>query len=295
MLPGIIIKGIGGFYYVKTESGVYECKARGIFRKDSFAPLPGDRVSISISDNDRKVGNIEEVFPRESQLIRPTVANVNQIAVVIAIKSPQPDFLLLDKLLITVEQKKLSAVVCVNKIDLDKAMEYKNVVVSYEKAGYKVIALSSATETGFDELESVLKGKTTVFAGQSGVGKSTILNKVLKSYVMETGEVSEKIERGRHTTRHAELIELKSGGFVLDTPGFSSFELTELEAGELQKFYPEFMEYYGGCKFTGCMHISEPGCEVKAALEKGILDCGRYARYVEFCNILKEKQHRKYS
>ncbi len=295
MLPGIIIKGIGGFYYVKTESGIYECKARGIFRKDSFAPLPGDKVSISISNNDRKVGNIEEIFPRESQLIRPTVANVNQIAVVIATKSPQPDFLLLDKLLITVEQKKLTAVVCINKIDLDQDMEYKNLVMSYEKAGYKVITLSSAIEKGFDELESVLKGKTTVFAGQSGVGKSTILNKVLKSYVMETGEVSERIERGRHTTRHAELIELKSGGFVLDTPGFSSFELAELEAGELQNFYPEFQEYYGSCKFTGCMHISEPGCEVKAALEKGILDRGRHSRYVDFCNMLKEKQHRKYS
>lgn len=295
MQPGIIVKGIGGFYYVKTESGIYECKARGIFRKDSYAPLPGDKVSISVSGNDEKVGNIEEIFPRESQLIRPTVANVNQIAIVIATKSPQPDFLLLDKLLITVEQKKISAVVCINKMDLAQDMEYKNVAKSYEKAGYKVVALSSAIEKGFDELESVLKGKTTAFAGQSGVGKSTILNKVLNSYVMETGKVSERIERGRHTTRHAELIELKSGGFVVDTPGFSSFELDGLEAGELQNFYPEFQEFFGRCKFTGCMHISEPGCEVKAALEKGILDGGRHARYVGFYNMLKEKHRRKYS
>ncbi|WP_010252397.1 ribosome small subunit-dependent GTPase A [Acetivibrio cellulolyticus] len=295
MLPGIIIKGIGGFYYVKTEFGLFECKARGIFRKDSFTPLPGDKVSISVSNQDEKVGNIEEIFPRDSQLIRPAVANVNQIAIVIAIKSPQPDFTLLDKLLITVEQKDISAVICINKIDLDKDMEYKNVAESYQKAGYRVLALSSAIETGFDELESALKDKTTAFAGQSGVGKSTILNRVLDSYVMETGKVSDRIERGRHTTRHAELIELKSGGFVVDTPGFSSFELSGLEAGELQNFYPEFRQYFGRCKFTGCMHISEPECEVKAALERGILDYGRHARYVEFCNMLKEKQRKKYS
>ncbi|OPZ92731.1 MAG: putative ribosome biogenesis GTPase RsgA [Firmicutes bacterium ADurb.Bin419] len=295
MLPGIIIKGIGGFYYVKTESGIYECKARGIFRKDSNTPLPGDKVSISVSNKDGRIGNIEEIFPRESQLIRPSVANVNQIAIVIAAKSPQPDFSLLDKLLITVEQKKINAVICINKIDLDKDMEYKNVAVSYEKAGYRVIALSLVIEKGFDELEGVLKGKTTVFAGQSGVGKSTILNKVLNSYVMKTGEVSEKIERGRHTTRHAELIELVSGGFVVDTPGFSSFELDGLEAVELQNFYPEYQEYFGRCKFTGCLHISEPECEVKAAVEREIIDSGRHARYVDFCNMLKEKQRKKYS
>jgi len=294
-LPGIIIKGIGGFYYVKTESGIYECKARGIFRKDSNTPLPGDKVSISVSNKDGRIGNIEEIFPRESQLIRPSVANVNQIAIVIAAKSPQPDFSLLDKLLITVEQKKINAVICINKIDLDKDMEYKNVAVSYEKAGYRVIALSLVIEKGFDELEGVLKGKTTVFAGQSGVGKSTILNKVLNSYVMKTGEVSEKIERGRHTTRHAELIELVSGGFVVDTPGFSSFELDGLEAVELQNFYPEYQEYFGRCKFTGCLHISEPECEVKAAVEREIIDSGRHARYVDFCNMLKEKQRKKYS
>jgi len=295
LLPGIIIKGIGGFYYVKTESGIYECKARGIFRKDSNTPLPGDKVSISVSNKDGRIGNIEEIFPRESQLIRPSVANVNQIAIVIAAKSPQPDFSLLDKLLITVEQKKINAVICINKIDLDKDMEYKNVAVSYEKAGYRVIALSLVIEKGFDELEGVLKGKTTVFAGQSGVGKSTILNKVLNSYVMKTGEVSEKIERGRHTTRHAELIELVSGGFVVDTPGFSSFELDGLEAVELQNFYPEYQEYFGRCKFTGCLHISEPECEVKAAVEREIIDSGRHARYVDFCNMLKEKQRKKYS
>lgn len=295
MIPGQIIKGIGGFYYVKTDTGIYECKARGVFRKDSLTPLPGDKVSILIIDEENKTGSIEEIFPRESQLIRPAVANVNQIAIVIAVKSPQPDFTLLDKLLISTEQKGISAIICINKIDLDEKAEYTNIIRAYEKAMYKVIALSAVTGTGFDELELTLRGKTTVFAGQSGVGKSSILNKILNSYVMKTGSISDRIERGRHTTRHAELIELKSGGFVVDTPGFSSFEISGIEADELQNFYPEFREYIGRCKFTGCVHISEPYCEVKSALEKKVLDSGRYRRYVEFYNILREKQRKKYN
>ncbi|NLL04242.1 MAG: ribosome small subunit-dependent GTPase A [Clostridiaceae bacterium] len=294
MIPGLIIKGIGGFYYVKTDLGIFECKARGIFRKDSFTPLPGDKVSISVSNEENKIGNIEEISPRTTQLTRPAVANVTQIAIVIAIRSPQPDFMLLDKLLITVERKDISAIICLNKIDLDKEAEYIKIIEAYKKAKYKVIALSSMNGAGFGELEFALKGNTTVFAGQSGVGKSTILNKVLDSYVMETGKVSDKIERGRHTTRHAELIELKSGGFVVDTPGFSSFDISGFEANELQNYYPEFHEYFGKCKFTGCMHISEPSCEVKAALEKGRIDRRRYERYVEFCNVLKENQRKKY-
>lgn len=294
MIPGLIVKGIGGFYYVKTEAGIYECKARGLFRKDSFTPLPGDKVSISVTDEENKIGFIEQISPRDSQLIRPAVANVNQVAIVIAIKSPQPDFSLLDKLLITFEQKGISAIVCINKIDLDLEEEYRNVVKSYEKAMYRVIPLSSKNGTGFDELELALRDRTTVFAGQSGVGKSTILNRVLDSYVMETGSISERIERGKHTTRHAELIELKSGGFVVDTPGFSSFEITGIEPNELQNFYPEFREYFGKCKFTGCAHVSEPNCEVKAALEEDVLDSGRYKRYVEFYKFLKEKERKKY-
>ena len=294
MIPGLIVKGIGGFYYVKTEAGIYECKARGLFRKDSFTPLPGDKVSISVTDEENKIGFIEQISPRDSQLIRPAVANVNQVAIVIAIKSPQPDFSLLDKLLITFEQKGISAIVCINKIDLDLEEEYRNVVKSYEKAMYSVIPLSSKNGTVFDELELALRDITTVFAGQSGVGKSTILNRVLDSYVMETGSISERIERGKHTTRHAELIELKSGGFVVDTPGFSSFEITGIEPNELQNFYPEFREYFGKCKFTGCAHVSEPNCEVKAALEEDVLDSGRYKRYVEFYKFLKEKERKKY-
>lgn len=294
MPSGVIVKGIGGFYYVKSESEVYECKARGAFRKDSKSPLPGDKVSLSVVDEEKKKGYIEEIYPRKIQLIRPAVANINQIALVISVKSPLPDFGLLDKLLITVMQKDISVVICINKIDL--AEEYKNSIIDcYKSTGFEIVPLSSVLDVGFEQLGKMLEGKTTVFAGQSGVGKSTILNRILDSYVMKTGNVSDKIERGKHTTRHAELLELKSGGFVVDTPGFSSFELSDIEPEHLQNYYPEFGEHIGKCKFVGCSHISEPGCEVKRALENGLIHKDRYERYITFYNILKDKKRRKYS
>lgn len=199
MPSGVIIKGIGGFYYVKAEDGVYECKAKGTFRKDSKIPLPGDNVSISVVDREKRLGFIEEIYSRTLQLIRPAVANINQIAIVVSVKSPLPDYYLLDKLLITVMQKEISGVICINKIDLDEK-NINNIVESYKCTGIKTILLSAVLNVGYDELEKVLAGKTTVFAGQSGVGKSTILNRIMDSYVMKTGEVSDKIERGKHTT-----------------------------------------------------------------------------------------------
>jgi len=292
---GLIMKGIGGFYYVKTDDGIYECKARGLFRKHSVTPLPGDRVSISVVDSSTKTGYVEEILPRDTQLIRPAVANVNQLVLVVSVKSPPPDLILLDKLLVTASNKEIDCIICINKIDLDNDNEYIRIKDSYNKAGYNAIPLSSVQDIGFDSLEEALAGKITVFAGQSGVGKSTILNKILNSYVMETGKVSEKIERGKHTTRHAELHELKSGGLLADTPGFSSFDLSGIEPGELQYYYPEFTDFFGKCKFNGCNHIGEPGCEVKKAADKGDIDLFRYRRYIEFYNSLKEQQKKKYS
>lgn len=290
MPSGIITKGIGGFYYVSTPEGVYECKARGLFRKNELTPLPGDRVNISVIDDAKKLGTIDEVLPRQSQLLRPAVANVDQIVAVIAIKSPSPDFFLLDKLLITAEQKNLNTIICINKIDLDTDGEHKKIVNAYEKTGYKVILSSSRIDAGFDRLKEALKGRISVFAGQSGVGKSTILNRIMNRRVMETGELSEKIERGRHTTRHAELVELESRGYVVDTPGFSSFELSDIKHEELQFYYPEFAEHINGCRFTHCSHISEPDCSVKEALGRRLIDEGRYARYIQFYNILKQNK-----
>jgi ribosome biogenesis GTPase / thiamine phosphate phosphatase len=284
---GIILKGIGGFYYVKTQNTVYECKAKGIFRREDQIPLPGDEVNISIIDEVRAKGNIDKILPRRSHLIRPHVANINQIFIVISAKSPVPDLMLLDKLLITAEIKNIDVVICINKIDLDENQEYKSIESTYSKAGYKILKISSKLEYGFDHLKDLLKNKITVFSGQSGVGKSTILNRIMKSMVMKTGDVSQKIERGKHTTRHAELIELEEGGFVLDTPGFSSFELSDIPFGQLEIYYPEFENLLNKCKFTGCGHVSEPDCVIKEALKSGVVDDGRYNRFITIYNFLK--------
>ncbi|MCX7842941.1 MAG: ribosome small subunit-dependent GTPase A [Clostridia bacterium] len=289
MPEGIILKGIGGFYYVDTGRCIYECKARGVFRKDDMIPLPGDRVNISIVDETKGIGNIDEILARKSFLIRPNVANVDQAAIVLAVRAPSPDFMLVDKLLIAAGMVGIKCIICINKIDLGIEDEFKEMADIYRKAGYPVILLSSKLNAGYDSLKKYLDMNITVFAGQSGVGKSTILNSLLESSVMETGEVSQKLERGRHTTRHAELVTLKSGGYLVDTPGFSSFELSELSHSELQNFYPEFEGYIGKCRFTGCSHISEPGCRVKEALEKGLIDTGRYGRYAQLYDILKQQ------
>ncbi|MDQ2087158.1 ribosome small subunit-dependent GTPase A [Herbivorax sp. ANBcel31] len=295
MPKGVIIKGIMGFYYVRTEDGVYECKPRGLFRKNSITPLPGDSVSISVINEKTKVGNIEEIFERTNELVRPSVANINQIAMVFSVKSPLPDFMLLDKLLVTASEKGIEAVIVINKIDLDEMEKYKKIVSCYEDIGYKTIPLNSLNGIGFEKLEKVLKDKITVFAGQSGVGKSTILNKIMNSYIMEIGDLSSKNDRGKHTTRHAELIELKTGGFIVDTPGFSSFQISNIDVENLKKCYPEFVFYSNECKFSGCSHIKEPKCAVKNALESGEIDSGRYNRYVELYKVLMDKHKRRYS
>ncbi len=287
MPSGIIIKGIGGFYYVKTSDGIYECKARGVFRKEDISPLTGDRVHISITDEEKMTGSLDSIEPRYSQLVRPAVANVNQIAIVIAAKSPSPDFMLLDKLLITAEMKGLTPVICINKIDLDEDGKCSEIESVYQKAGYSVVKLSKVLGIGYDAFRELLTDKITVLAGQSGVGKSTILNHIMNSMVMQTGNISEKIERGKHTTRHAELLQLEDGGFIVDSPGFSSFELADLEHTELEAHYPEFRDHLGKCRFTGCSHLNEPDCEVKKAFQQGQIDSGRYSRYSELFNTIK--------
>lgn len=294
MPSGIIIKGIGGFYYVEAQNQIFECKARGIFRKDDIIPLPGDRVEFSVINEEKSLGNIEEILPRSSELIRPAVANINQVVMVIAAKSPSPDLMLLDKMLITAGLKGLECIICINKIDLDPEMEYKKIVGVYKKAGYEVILISSVINAGFDQLKECLRDKSSVFSGQSGVGKSTLLNHVMNSMVMKTGVISEKIERGKHTTRHAELLKLEDGGFIVDTPGFSSFELIGLQLDELPLYYPEMDEHINKCRFTGCSHINEPDCAVKKALDDGLMDRSRYERYIELYKVLKEEKDNEY-
>ncbi len=294
MPSGIILKGIGGFYYVSSEDDIYECKARGIFRKDDVTPLTGDRVTFSVTDPLLKKGNIDGIMERTTVLTRPAAANIDLLVAVIAAKSPEPDLLLLDKILVTAAKKEIEAVICINKIDLDSGDNRAELRSSYNKAGYTLIETCLGENTGFRRLKEDLKGHISVFAGQSGVGKSTLLNRIADTVIMQTGTISEKIERGRHTTRHSELIRLADGGYVVDTPGFSSFELAEIVHTELAHLFPEFLDHIYNCRFTGCSHVNEPDCAVKEAVEQGSIGRGRYQRYTELYAILKQEYDMKY-
>ena len=291
---GIIIRGIAGFYYVSVKDDcIYECRARGIFRKKGLTPLTGDRVAFTVTDPEKKKGNIDEIIDRSTVLVRPAVANVDQVIAVIAVESPEPDLLLLDKILVTAEEKGIKAVVCINKTDLDKDGNRAKLRLPYAKAGYDVIETSIEETEGFNKLKGALRDHISVFAGQSGVGKSTLLNRIMDTVVMETGSVSQ-IGRGRHTTRHAELIELPEGGYLVDTPGFSSYELSGICYDQLQYLYPEFEEHIPKCSFTDCSHVNEMGCAVRKAVDEGSIEEGRYIRYAELYKVLKQEDAAKY-
>lgn len=281
MQKGIIIKGIGGFYYIKTDNGeIVECKARGVFRKKKITPMVGDRVEVSN-------GQILEILERTNFMIRPPVANIDVLLIVVAAKSPDPNLFLIDKLLVYAKSRGIDAVICINKTDLDKNEE---LVKTYENAGYKVISVSAQTKENINELKKMLSGKTTAFSGLSGVGKSSLLNLISNS-AMETGDLSEKIMRGKHTTRHVELFEIEGGGYVFDTPGFSSLELTEItdiDASELCEYFPEFSK--DECRFKTCIHVNEPDCQVKKMVDEGVISISRYENYKEMYNILKSRK-----
>lgn len=280
-MTGKIIKGIGGFYYVKTADGkIYECRARGVFRKDKIKPYIGDNVEIE-AENGK--GSIVKIFPRHSVLIRPPVANIDILAVVAAAAAPEPSPLLLDKLLINAEINGITPIICINKTDVESGSKLNEI---YKTTGYPIIHMCAAEGGGISALIPYIQGKTTAFAGLSGVGKSTILN-LLTDTKQETGAVSEKIQRGRHTTRHVELLELPGGGYVLDTPGFSSFEVAGIRAAELCEYFPEMRDCTSMCRFKGCSHVNEPGCAVKEKLENGGISQSRYESYVEIYNRLK--------
>lgn len=281
MLEGIIIKGIGGFYYVKVGDTTYECRARGLFRKEKIKPQVGDRVFIRANEED-KTGYVEEICPRDTELIRPAVSNVNQAIIVFAIRKPDPNLWLLDKFLLLASSQNLDVVICLNKIDNASEEELKEIYDIYERIGYKIIATSAVENLGIDKLRLVLKDKITVFAGPSGVGKSSLLNKIEPNLKLEIGSISEKTNRGKHTTRHTELIELETGGFVLDTPGFSSLELDFMTEEELEEHFPEIHELGRECKFNGCKHLKEPKCRVKEAVNSGEISQSRYDNYIMF-------------
>ena len=290
-MQGKIIKGIAGFYYVHVvESGLYECKAKGIFRKEKMKPLVGDIVEIDIPDETEKKGNITEIIERKNELIRPAVANIDQALVVFAVTKPKPHFNLLDRFLIMMESKDIPVVLCFNKKDIATEPEIQELKDIYEKCGYQIVFTSALEEENTEELKDLLHGKTTAIAGPSGVGKSSLINIFQPNANMETGSISEKIERGKHTTRHSELIWIEDNTYIMDTPGFSSLYTNEFEKEELKYYFTEFSEYEGQCRFLGCDHIHEPGCAVKQALDEGKIHPVRYANYLEMYNELKEKR-----
>ncbi len=291
MLEGIIIKGIGGFYYVKTEKGIFECRARGVFREKNITPLVGDKVTIRVNEEDN-TGYIEEIFERSSQLIRPPVANVSQAIIVMSIKRPNINYWLLDRFLIMAEREGLNICVLINKIDLASEDEIKEVETIYTKALYKVLTTSTKTKEGINSLKEVLKNNITVFAGPSGVGKSSLLNILHPDFKLKTGAVSKKVDRGNHTTRHVELLKMDmEDTYVLDTPGFSSLSLDFIkEEVELGSYFREIDKYRHDCKFTGCLHHKEPNCEVKRQVELGNISKQRYDNYLQFLEELKSSR-----
>ena len=290
-MQGKIIKGIAGFYYIYAEDGnVYECKAKGIFRKDNFKPLVGDNVEITVLNEEEKEGSVTSILPRRNSLIRPAVANVDQAFLIFAMENPKPNFLLLDRFLIMMEQQKIPVVICFNKKDVGEKKEMEKLYEIYTGCGYRVVLSSTYEGEGMDEIREILNGKTTVVAGPSGVGKSSITNCMQGEVQMETGEISKKLKRGKHTTRHSQVIPVEKNTFLVDTPGFSSLYLTDMKEEELRDYFPEFVMYEPQCRFQGCMHIHEPGCAVKEALSEGKISQQRYDNYLALYEELKEKR-----
>jgi ribosome biogenesis GTPase len=290
-MQGTIIKGIGGFYYVDVpEHGLYECKAKGSFRNQNIKPLPGDYVDIDILDDEKKLGNISDIFKRKNELIRPAVANVDQALVIFAAAEPNPNFNLLDRFLLIMNRQQVNTVICFNKTDLINQTLEDRIRKTYGKSGAPVVFTSTCRNDNIDEIKALLDNKLTVFAGPSGVGKSSLLNVLIPGADVKTGAISEKIKRGKHTTRHSELIQAWTGTYLIDTPGFSTLYIDSITKDELKDYYPEFEPYAGKCRFLGCSHTHEPECAVKEAVQNREISQIRYKNYMEFYEELKEKE-----
>lgn len=283
MNKGIIIKAISGFYYVKTDNNIFECHARGKFRNEDISPLVGDIAEISDISEDKHTATINKILPRKNSLYRPPIANIDKVIVVLTPKKPAPNLLFTDKILAIAENRKIEPVILINKTDLFDGSE---LVKAYRAVGYKVIETSAEAGEGIDALIDFIKGSVSVFAGSSGVGKSSLINLVCRDKVMETGEIS-KISRGKHTTRHTELFPLPCGGFVADSPGFSQLELIDISAKELACCFREFKEHLGSCRFPDCSHTKENDCMIVQDAINGKINKFRHDNYITLYNKLK--------
>ena len=290
-MQGKIVKGISGFYYVHVVgTGIYECKAKGVFRNRKVKPLVGDNVEIVVLDEEKHLGNVEEILPRKNELIRPAVSNIDMALVIFAAAKPDPNFNLLDRFLCMMEYQKVPVTICFNKCDLVSEEEKENLQKIYAPAGYDILFTSVKTGENIDRLKALLAEKTTTVAGPSGVGKSSLINELQTDVRMQTGAISDKIGRGKHTTRHSEIISIGQDTYIMDTPGFSSLYVNDFEKEELKQYFPEFEPYEGQCRFNGCDHVHEPDCAVKRALEEGKISQVRYQNYLELYKELKEKR-----
>ena len=292
-MQGKIIKGIAGFYYVWCEDDkLYECKAKGIFRNQKIKPLVGDDVEIVVLDEEKKIGNVEKILPRTRELIRPAVANIDMALVIFAAAKPDPNFNLLDRFLCMMEYQKVPVTICFNKCDLVTEEQREVLRKIYKLAGYELLFTSAKTQENVEKLKSVLQGKMTAVAGPSGVGKSSLINDLQDAVQMQTGGISDKIERGKHTTRHSQIIPIAENTYIMDTPGFSSMDLPGFSKEDLWTCYPEFVRFEPECRFIGCSHIGEPDCGVKTALAEGKISQVRYDNYVQLYQEMKNM--RKY-
>lgn len=286
-MRGIIVKGIAGFYYVKTEEKIYQCKARGIFKKDGITPYVGDEVVIEKLDEDEAVVN--EILPRKNSFIRPPIANVDCFVIVVAAAKPDPNTDIIDKFLVMAEKNHTDIVICINKIDLVSEGKLHELEEIYQDI-YPLVSVCGKTGAGIEEFAEHLKGRKCALAGPSGAGKSTLLNRLQSNYTVETGAISDKTKRGKHTTRHVELFETDFGALLFDTPGFTSFDILDAEEDELHYLYPEMAPFIGGCKYDDCRHVKEPECRVIEAVQEGKIHGSRYQSYL---NQYKEIQERR--
>ena len=291
-MQGIIIGNISNTYKIKTDTKIYEAFARGKFKNEEITPLVGDKVEIEITDEEKNVAVIENILPRKNEIKRPKMANIDQIIFIVSTKNPKPDLLMLDKQLAYVEKLKIEPIIIINKIDLQDT--YKEIQELYSKIGYKTIVTSAKQSLGIDEVLTVLQNKISVFSGNSGVGKSSIINALFGVDKTQEGEISEKNKKGKNTTTDTKLYQLEENTYIADTPGFSSFEISEIESTELDKYFREFKQEIENCEFVGCTHIKEKACGIKEAIETGKISTQRYERFCKIYEELKDKEKYKW-
>jgi len=291
-MQGIIIGNISNTYKIKTDTKIYEAYARGKFKNEEITPLVGDKVEIQITDVENNSAIIEQILPRKNEIKRPKMANIDQIIFIVSTKNPKPDLLMLDKQLAYVEKLEIEPIIIINKIDLQDT--YKEIQKLYTSIGYKTIVTSAKHKQGIDEVRSILKNKISVFSGNSGVGKSSIINALFGKEKTEEGEISQKNKKGKNTTTDTKLYELSEETYIADTPGFSSFEINEIESTELDQYFKEFKQEIKNCEFVGCTHIKEQQCGIKSAIEVGKISQERYERFCKIYEELKDKEKHKW-